>query len=92
MRTAAAGDKMTDSEWFLGIDLGTGSCKSVVIDRNAEILGFGVGEYAGSDTHDRWQEQDPRVLMQAVIASVRNALTPSGVSAKSCAGSRVSSS
>ena len=77
---------MTDSEWFLGIDLGTGSCKSVVIDRNAEILGFGVGEYAGSDAHDRWQEQDPRVLMQAVIASVRNALTPSGVSAKSCAG------
>jgi gluconokinase len=86
IRTATAGDKMTDSTWFLGIDLGTGSCKSVVIDGNADILGFGVGEYAGSDAHDRWQEQNPRVLLQAAIASVRNALAGAGVAADKCAG------
>ena len=77
---------MTDKAWFLGIDLGTGSCKSVVIDENADILGFGVGEYAGSDAHDRWQEQNPRELLQAAIASVRNALARAGVDAKQCAG------
>ena len=77
---------MTDNAWFLGIDLGTGSCKSVVIDENAEVLGFGVGEYAGSDAHDRWQEQKPRELLQAAITSVRNALARADVDSKHCAG------
>ena len=77
---------MTDSTWFLGIDLGTGSCKSVVIDENASILGFGVGEYSGSDAHDRWQEQNPRELLQAAISSVRNALGRADVDAGQCAG------
>lgn len=77
---------MTDSAWFLGIDLGTGSCKSVVIDENADILGFGVGEYSGSDVHDRWQEQNPRELLQAAITSVRNALVRADVDSDQCAG------
>jgi len=77
---------MTDSIWFLGIDLGTGSCKSVVIDENADVLGFGAGEYAGSDARDRWQEQDPRQLLQAAITAVRNALDRAGVDSKHCAG------
>jgi len=80
------GNHMKDSSWFLGIDLGTGSCKSVVIDSNADILGFGVGEYAGSDTHDRWQEQNPRQLWQGAIASVRNALAQAEVDSDNCAG------
>ena len=77
---------MTDSTWFLGIDLGTGSCKSVVIDGNADILGFGVGEYTGSDVHDRWQEQNPRELLQAAITSVRNALARAETDPNQCAG------
>jgi gluconokinase len=77
---------MTDSTWFLGIDLGTGSCKSVVINENADILGFGVGEYDGGDTRDRWQEQKPGMLLQAAIASVRNALARARVDSNRCAG------
>ena len=77
---------MTDSTWFLGIDLGTGSCKSVVIDENADILGFGVGEYTGSDAHNRWQEQNPRELLQAAITSVRNALARAEIDPNQCAG------
>jgi gluconokinase len=77
---------MTDKSWFLGIDLGTGSCKSVVIDENADVLGFGVGEYAGSDARDRWQEQNPGELLQAATTSVRNALARAGVDAGQCAG------
>ncbi len=77
---------MTDSAWFLGIDLGTGSCKSVVVDNNADILGFASGEYAGADAHDRWQEQNPRMLLQAAIASVRNALDRAGVDGDKCGG------
>jgi gluconokinase len=77
---------MTDSAWFLGIDLGTGSCKSVVIDESADVLGFGIGEYAGTDTHDRWQEQNPRMLLKAAVASVKNALARAGVDADKCSG------
>jgi gluconokinase len=77
---------MTDTAWFLGIDLGTGSCKSVVIDENAEVLGFGVGEYTAGDVHDRWQEQNPQELLQAAIISVRNALDRAEVNPDHCAG------
>lgn len=77
---------MTDSAWFLGIDLGTGSCKSVVINANADVLGFGVGEYSASDVHDRWQEQNPRELLRAAINSVRNALARADVDSQQCAG------
>ena len=34
---------MKRSDWFIGIDLGTGSCKSIVVDEEARVLGFGVG-------------------------------------------------
>jgi gluconokinase len=77
---------MKHKDWYLGIDLGTGSCKSVVIDVNADVLGFGVGEYAGIDAHDRWQEQNPRELLQAAIKSVRNALARTDLDPKHCAG------
>jgi len=29
---------MKRSNWFVGIDLGTGSCKSVVVDGEARVL------------------------------------------------------
>ena len=77
---------MKQSPWFIGIDLGTGSCKSIVVDQEARVLAFGVGEYSGSETRDRWQEQDPRDLLKAMIASVRTAVTEAGVKPQDCAG------
>ena len=38
---------MKSSSWFLGIDLGTGSCKTAAVDENGTVLGFGAGEYHG---------------------------------------------
>ena len=77
---------MKEPTWFLGIDLGTGSCKSVVIDDKAMILGFGVGEYAAGGAHNRWQEQNPRELLQAAITSVRQSIAEAGVDSDHCAG------
>ena len=74
------------SSWFLGIDLGTGSCKAAAVDENGKVLGFGVGEYSGAETQERWQEQDPRELVKAAIASVRKAVEQSGASPGSCGG------
>ena len=76
---------MKTSPWFIGIDLGTGSCKSIVVDQDAKVLGFGAGEYSGTEAQDRWQEQDPRDLLRAMIASVRSAVTEAGVQSQDCA-------
>jgi len=71
---------MMSTLWFLGIDLGTGSCKAVAVDENGKVLGFGVSEYSGAETQERWQEQDPRELLKAAIASVRQAVEQTGAS------------
>lgn len=75
----AFGHNMKRSKWFIGIDLGTGSCKSIVIDEKAEVLGFSTAEYSGLDAQNRWQEQDPRDLLRAAVDSARGALAASGV-------------
>ena len=77
---------MKISPWFVGIDLGTGSCKSVVINAKGKVLGFGTGHYGGSGPEGKWQEQDPYSLLPAAIASVRSAVEKSGLSPEGCSG------
>ena len=50
---------------------------------------FSVSEWAstqGAGTQDRWQEQDPRELLQAAIASVRQAVERAGARPEGCGG------
>ena len=77
---------MKRSNWFLGIDLGTGSCKSIVVDEKAKVLGFASVEYPGLQAQDRWQEQDPKELLKAAVLSARGAVTASEVRPEKCAG------
>ena len=70
--------------WFLGIDLGTGSCKSVVTDEKAQILGFGAGDYAGSTAQQKWNEQDPKSILAGMVRSVQIAVELAGVKASDC--------
>jgi sugar (pentulose or hexulose) kinase len=70
---------MNSTLYFIGIDLGTGSCKSVVVDETGRVLGFGVGEYGGAGAGGRWQEQDPGGLLTGTVVSVRAALGQAGV-------------
>jgi gluconokinase len=77
---------MARSDWFIGIDLGTGSCKSIVVDEEARVLGFSAAEYSGLQAQDRWQEQDPRDLLSAAILSVKTAVKEAGVRPEACAG------
>jgi gluconokinase len=72
--------------WFLGIDLGTGSCKSVVISENADILGHGAGDYAGADVGSIWNEQSPEAVLDGMIWSVRLAVKAAGVNPSHCLG------
>ncbi len=77
---------ITQKDWFIGIDLGTGSCKSIVVDEEARVLGFSSAEYSGLQAQNRWQEQDPKELLKATIVSARGAVTASGVRPEACAG------
>jgi gluconokinase len=79
-------DDNTQTPWFLGIDLGTGSCKSVVVDEAAHILGFGVSDYQSDSVQSKWREQDPNAMIGGMVRSVRAAVSDAGVSEKQCAG------
>jgi gluconokinase len=77
---------MRNFPWLLGIDLGTGSCKSVAVDEHGRVIGFATGEYSGTATQERWQEQAPEDLWRAAVASVRAAVTQAEVDPRACGG------
>lgn len=72
------------AEWFLGIDLGTGSCKSVIIDAQGQLLGFSAGGYAKRENTGQWEEQDPQGLLSGMIQSVQAAIQDAGVNPSAC--------
>lgn len=78
-------------EWFLGIDLGTGSCKSVVVDRQGQILGFNSADYTSSTARNKWDEQDPQAILTGMILATRSAIVKAGVAAESCRGLSIGS-
>ncbi len=75
-----------DLPWVLGIDLGTGSCKSVAVDLQGQVLGFGIGEYDAGSVTERWKEQDPERLIQGMVHSVRTSLDQAHISPENCQG------
>jgi gluconokinase len=79
-------DNKKHKTWFLGIDLGTGSCKSIVVDEVGNVLGFGVGKYRGETVQNRWKEQDPEALLTGMIHSVWAAIEAAEVPDQGCAG------
>lgn len=72
--------------WYLGVDLGTSSCKSVVINDQAQILGFGNSNYPGNNTQEKWFKQSPEAILEGMIRSVNKAITSSNKPDSPCAG------
>ncbi|HSM55799.1 MAG TPA: gluconokinase [Candidatus Sulfomarinibacteraceae bacterium] len=72
--------------WFLGIDLGTSSCKSIIVNDQAQILGLAGRGYDAANARSQWQEQDPQALLAGLVASVRAAIEQAGVAPQACAG------
>ncbi len=78
--------KSSSKYWYLGVDLGTSSCKTVIIDDYADVLGFGASEYVASDTKSTWQEQDPNSILEGMIRAVRAATADASDLSAPCAG------
>lgn len=75
---------MTQGPCFIGIDLGTGSCKCVVVDAQAEVLGFGHGSYPSRSSGQEWDEQDPHAMLHGMVIAVRTALEQARVQSQEC--------
>ncbi len=59
---------------LLGIDLGTGSVKALLMDEGGEAWGEGTASYAVSAPHPGWAESDPEKWWWAVSLAVRGAV------------------
>lgn len=77
---------MTRRPWFMGIDLGTGSCKSAVVDPDGAVIGFDAVDYGGDTSDGTYQEQEADRLAEATVVSARGAAARAGVDPQDCAG------
>jgi xylulokinase len=71
---------------FLGIDVGTGGTRALVMDAGGKVVASGTEEHAAfASPRAGWAEQDPRDWWRACGIAVRRALGNAGVSGKEIA-------
>ncbi len=58
----------------LGIDLGTSSCKTILVNQNGKILNFASAHYPLMTPHAHWSEQNPEDWWEAMAESVRQVM------------------
>ncbi len=63
---------------LLALDLGTGSVKALVVDRECRVLGAGSAPYPVERPHEDWAEQDPGRWWNQTVAAVRTDLARAG--------------
>jgi xylulokinase len=66
--------------YLLGIDLGTSSTKTAIIDHEGHLMALASQEYAFNIPKPGWAEQDPEIWFQAAIRTVRQAVLASQIS------------
>jgi xylulokinase len=71
---------------LLGIDVGTGGTRALVIDESGVVLGAATAEHAGfASPRTGWAEQDPDDWWRAAREAIPRALAAAGVDASSIA-------
>jgi xylulokinase len=74
---------------YLGIDVGTGGTRALIIDAQGKVIASASAEHENfASPRPGWAEQDPRDWWRACGNSVRQALQSSGIKAEdiSCVG------
>lgn len=69
---------MTDPA-LLALDLGTGSLKALLVDRECRMLASASESYPVERPHDGWAEQNPDRWWNACVAATRNVLAAAGM-------------
>lgn len=78
--------KINQPPYLIGIDIGTSSAKTVIIDSLGYILTWKDEEYPISSPKPEWAEQDPVLWLAATIHTLRDALRESGINPNQVAG------
>ena len=79
--------KSSNREKFaIGIDLGTGSCKTIVLGESGKVHGFASATYETRKNFSKWVEQDPEALFDGLVNSLTNAVQAAHVHASDCLG------
>ena len=76
--------------YYLGLDLGTGSLKTVLFDREGLEIAASTVEYPLYQPHNGWSEQDPEDWYQAALTTVKNVMDQSGVAPEAVRGLGIS--
>lgn len=72
---------------LLGIDVGTGGTRAVVVDQNGSVVASATAEHAPfASPQTGWAEQEPRDWWRATTEAVRGVLSQPEVSADEIAG------
>lgn len=71
---------------YIGIDLGTSSVKTLLVDENQSILGSATCELSVERLHPSWSEQDPDSWIRAIETTMLSLQSQHGVALKSVKG------
>lgn len=66
--------------YFLGIDLGTSSTKTTIIDSDGRLISVAAQEYTFETPKPGWAQQNPEVWFHAAVDTIREALGRSEIS------------
>lgn len=66
-------------EYVIGLDIGTTSAKSVVFQKNGEVISENEQSYPVFHSHPSWAEQDPLVIEQSAILAIKHSLQNKGI-------------
>ena len=75
-----------ERDLLLGIDVGTGGCKALLVDTRGEVIAHATTEYPLSTPRPLWSEQDPEQWWSATIASITAVLGEAPVDPARVAG------
>lgn len=74
------------NEYVLAYDCGTTSVKTVVISGKNKVICDARAEYALTQLHPGWAEQDPEELWQAICRTTKESLLKADISAEQVIG------
>ena len=73
-------------KYYLGMDLGTGSIKTVLFDRFGQEIASAAADYPLYQPENGWSEQDPEDWYKAAVDTVQSVMYSSNVSPKDVRG------
>ncbi len=79
-------DARHQKKYLLGIDIGTSNTKTVIIDDGGLLVTWVNKEYPISSPRQDWAEQDPEIWLDAVIQTIRVAISDSWIDPRQVAG------